>query len=538
MGQKDGVAASAVRTTTLRPARVEYIANKAYQKEPHFLEEMKKEDSELLALALQKLAEWLHDGHPTAPTSPPTNALEKRFESFEKKLNAMAEAIPQQISERLAAPVSVEPPTTYASMAAKSASVTRQQRAPAPSQQRRQIMVKIDERKEAEETKKKPTSQVVKDLAQEGVISARRLPSGDLVLHTTDQASRDRMARDSTWAQKIAPSARVSCKTYPVMVHGVSITFQVKDQGQAIGVITRDNARLHQGLDVRRVAWPRSVAGKGKARASLIVELGTPEQANRVLDEGLLIGTEQFTAVLFDRDCRITQCFKCHRYGHTAKACRNAPFCHRCGGAHSDVKCPTGANGKHCPSCPNMQHKPWTKDCPRRQQERARADLAWNSRPERFPERPFAISRTVSPTSSADMTTPRTVPSASAATTATPSAGSGPPFIDGFQLVMGGGKKRKMSPPPEAARKPVGRPRKVTAQAPSQGRPAVPRTPGGGSQGSSQSAGSPPLARAEAPAPPALMDFSPVTSAEVDALVGQVASGQTVNAATEQDEAL
>ena len=48
--QKDGVVASAVKTIILRPARVKYIANKIYQKESYFLEEMKKEDSELFAL--------------------------------------------------------------------------------------------------------------------------------------------------------------------------------------------------------------------------------------------------------------------------------------------------------------------------------------------------------------------------------------------------------------------------------------------------------------------------------------------------------
>ncbi len=129
------------------------------------------------------------------------------------------------------------------------------------------------------------------------------------------------------------------------------------------------------------------------------------------------------------------QCFKCHQFGHMAKACRNNPFCHKCGGKHQADRCKRVVERSHCADCKKEGHKPWVRECPGWRKEKARADEAYRTRPWRYPEGVSPALRS------------RSADSADSATTAATlvSSDTRPDSDEGFTMVTES-KRRKLAP--------------------------------------------------------------------------------------------
>jgi len=54
------------------------------------------------------------------------------------------------------------------------------------------------------------------------------------------------------------------------------------------------------------------------------------------------------------------RCFKCQKFGHSTRLCKNEAVCHRCGGKHSEESC---NNAAKCTNC-SGPHSASSKECP------------------------------------------------------------------------------------------------------------------------------------------------------------------------------
>jgi len=54
------------------------------------------------------------------------------------------------------------------------------------------------------------------------------------------------------------------------------------------------------------------------------------------------------------------RCFKCQKFGHSSRLCRNDAVCHRCGGKHTEEYC---NNAAKCTNC-SGPHGASTRECP------------------------------------------------------------------------------------------------------------------------------------------------------------------------------
>ena len=161
-------------------------------------------------------------------------------------------------------------------------------------------------------------------------------------------------------------------------------TLDTSKQEQAIEQLGKDNARLHPGLEILRVAWPKKVIGSGKAFSSLIVEVSSAAAADRLMDHGMIESHRECECEYFERGCRVTQCFRCFKMGHVAHNCKNKEFCHKCGKDHNPEKCTAAKERSHCAECQKEGHKPWQKTCPIRAETKKRADEVFRNRPYRY----------------------------------------------------------------------------------------------------------------------------------------------------------
>lgn len=266
------------------------------------------------------------------------------------------------------------------------------------SRQQREIIVKIPKEGDSNFRNNTPAEIVTAIQSQTGpdILAARKLPSGDIQLHTTSSAARERLVKNDAWITVLAKEARITRRTYPVMVHAVGLDqIDVQDQAKSISKIISQNSGYHQGLRIERIAWSRSVAvaktkGIDKTHAGLRVELSTQEAADKIIENGLLFDSELKDATLYVWDSKPTLCFKCNRFGHITHACRNETKCGHCGDPHNTKDCNHQGTPPRCPNC-NGPHNAWEHVCPAFKKAKAKADHAWTTRPERY--QPYAESK-------------------------------------------------------------------------------------------------------------------------------------------------
>lgn len=343
---------------------------------------------------------------------------------------------------------------TYAQAAARAAAAQPSRKENAtPQRKAREMIVRFNNAAEAKTNRTRTVASMLDAIskqspeARQDIVSLRRLPSGDVALRASCEEARLKMEGIKSWVKGLGESAELVRNTYAVLAHGVPLTLNTKDQKAAIAKLQEENSKLHPGLEVIRMAWPKSA--KGKTYSSLIIEVATAAQANRILYEGIVIGYTECNAELFEKGCRMMQCFNCYGFGHVAKACRAAPSCHKCEGSHQHTEC-TRSAGDYCANCKTKGHKPWQQKCPVWQKEKTRKDLIYKSRPSRFIETHANRTRGASPTT--DLLTPP-LPTPAPPTPSITIQPTGP-------MLSGIKRKASFEKPPEKRR--PGRPKGTT----------------------------------------------------------------------------
>lgn len=138
-------------------------------------------------------------------------------------------------------------------------------------------------------------------------MAARRLPSGDTLLTFEGEEAKKKWQDSKKVTEAFGADARLRTREYIVIAHGVRVaSLDVKDQKAGIASIYAQNPSLKNVVTFVRIGWSSKTIKQGKRTAPLFLGIAEPEQANLLLEQGLLLGAEFHNCEIFCGDCQVT----------------------------------------------------------------------------------------------------------------------------------------------------------------------------------------------------------------------------------------
>jgi len=246
-------------------------------------------------------------------------------------------------------------------------------------------------RRKIEKIQKKSIEQILQRIADVStgqrnlIVSLRKLSSDDISLHAVSSDAQANLKKTQTWAKEIASSTCVARQIFAVLTHEVRTTIDMSNQKKIIERLIKDNARLHEDLKVLRIVWLKKIADSEKTHSSLIVKIAIEAMMNRLMNVSMLNLYQECACELFKKNCRITQCFRCHEFDHMIKICRKNHRCKKCADKHHIEKCVMSLNRRRCVNC-NENHEFWRRICLKWWQQMKQAFEIYRNRSFRYSE--------------------------------------------------------------------------------------------------------------------------------------------------------
>ncbi len=271
---------------------------------------------------------------------------------------------------------------------------TREQRSRSDSLslcKRREVMIKIMNKRETEKIQKKSIEQILQRIAdvstgqRDLIVSLRKLSSDDISLHAVSSDAQANLKKTQTWAKEITSLTCIARWIFAVLTHEVRTTINMSNQEKIIEKLIKDNARLHEDLKVLRIVWLKKIANSEKTHSSLIVEIAIEAMMNQLMNVSMLNLYQECACKLFEKNCHITQCFRCHEFDHMTKICRKNQRCEKCADKHHIKKCVMSSNRKRCINC-NENHELWRHICLKWQQQMKQAFKIYRNRSFKYSE--------------------------------------------------------------------------------------------------------------------------------------------------------
>ncbi|TGO67181.1 hypothetical protein BOTNAR_0047g00500 [Botryotinia narcissicola] len=145
--------------------------------------------------------------------------------------------------------------------------------------------------------------------------------------------------------------------------------------------LLHDNRAFVPNVDIKYIGWLFRAAFIKRA-STIIVEFINPEDANKMIDEGLIWQGEAFQCERYDRQCRLKQCYKCQRYGHIGTQCKANTACGYYAKVHNSKDCSDKSDKsiiRNCVVCRGA-HEVWNNRCPVRKEELSKVKAAYDTR--------------------------------------------------------------------------------------------------------------------------------------------------------------
>ncbi len=223
-------------------------------------------------------------------------------------------------------------------------------------------------RREIKKIQKKLIEQILQRIADVStdqrnlIVLLCKLSSDDIFLHAVSSDAQANLKKTQTWAKEIASSTCIARWIFAVLTHEVHTTIDMSNQKKIIERLIKDNARLHENLKVLRIVWLKKIADSEKTHSLLIIKMMIEVMMNQLINVSMLNSYQECACKLFEKNCCITQCFRCYEFDHMTKFCRKNQRCEKCADKHHIEKCVMSLNRRCCINC-NENHEFWRCIC-------------------------------------------------------------------------------------------------------------------------------------------------------------------------------
>ncbi len=154
----------------------------------------------------------------------------------------------------------------------------------------------------------------------------------------------------------------VICWIFVMLTYEIHTTINMNNQKKIIKRLIKDNARFHEDLKILRIVWLKKIAKSEKTHSLLIIKIMIEAMMNWLINMSMLNSYQECACKLFEKNCCITQCFRCHEFDHMIKFCRKNQRCKKYVNKHHIKKCVMSLNKRHCINC-NKNHEFWKCIC-------------------------------------------------------------------------------------------------------------------------------------------------------------------------------
>jgi hypothetical protein len=208
-------------------------------------------------------------------TSTTEDKILKKLSDIEKKISAPP-AFPQK-------------PSTHANTA-RLALTHSAQRKPVPSGALNEVLVKVvDDTKPSQTSGKLVESINAAHSSKAGkVLAAWKLDSGDSVITADSYETKNLIEHEEGWTKVIAGKTKVKGRRFRVIVHAVRTNrIETANQEKALAELQAQNLQLKDRVKYLKLTWKQKTLKAGKRHGPLLLDVGTPEEANTLVLEGL-----------------------------------------------------------------------------------------------------------------------------------------------------------------------------------------------------------------------------------------------------------
>ena len=214
------------------------------------------------------------------------------------------------------------------------------------------------------------------------IVAAHQLKSGDIQIFTSTTAEAEQIKEHQGWVKGLGDHAELIVPTYGVIVHDIATnSINIKDQRAATQQMLADNHTVIPKAEVSYIGWLTKEAPLKRA-SSIVVEFTDPESANAIIYAGMAWEGQIHQCELYDRSCRVMQCFCCYHYCHITTQCNAPQVCGYCAEAHETKHCKQKDVVGFTPRCAVCKgaHVAWSNACSGRKKEIQRVERAKQGR--------------------------------------------------------------------------------------------------------------------------------------------------------------
>jgi hypothetical protein len=182
------------------------------------------------------------------------------------------------------------------------------------------------------------------------------------VIRFRDAQLAEKARNNTAWLEELGNETKLVKPRFGIVVHQVPTEdFNLdREKNQGIEKILEENNLTKKGFQIKDIAWLKKKDKPLGRSATMGIWLNTPDAADSIINNGLLVGQRYIRNVETYR-VELKRCHHYQKFGHLAWSCKEQVKCGHCSRQHDQRHCLPGVRPR-CSDC-NGEHPTGDRRC-------------------------------------------------------------------------------------------------------------------------------------------------------------------------------